>query len=119
GQVLASPIIQRLSEQETDALRKIAEASTVYGDKHPMIAKLKSEREEIRQRMASEVAKVIRSLSNELAVAQTREAQLKGRLAEAQRENNVAGTAEVKLLELQRQGDAIRHIYETFLARHL
>jgi succinoglycan biosynthesis transport protein ExoP len=119
GQVLASPIIQRLSDEETDVVKQIANESVVYGDKHPKIIQLKSQAHELKRRMTSEVSKVVQSLYNELTVAQAREAQLKARLDSTQRDNNVIGAAEVKLLELQRQADANRRIYETFLTRQL
>src|SRR5262249_34924006 len=94
GQVLASPIIQQLSQQETDVSRRAAEASTIYGEKHPIIAKLRSESEEIQRRMSNEIGKVVRNLASELSISQSREAQLKARLNEVQSDNNIVGAAE-------------------------
>lgn len=115
--VLKSPIIQQLLEQETVVKRKVAELSQEIGDRHPRMISVKAELADVQSKIQREVAKVVNALENEVGVARARESaldrsldQLKGRLGQS-------NTAEVQLRALERDAEASRAMLEAFLAR--
>ena len=117
AEVLASPLIQRLREQEAIIIRKEAELATRYGDRHPKMINVQAEIRDLRRKIQVEVAKIVQGLKNRVEVARSRETslqesmkRLKGGAAE---ENRVR----IRLKELERQAEANRVLYETFLSR--
>jgi len=115
--VLQSPLVQRLLEQETQLNRKMAELSSRYGERHPKMIDARSERAELHSKIKDEVAKVAGTLKSELEVAQSREQALRDALDKAEGQAAVEGDASVRLRELEREAEANRLIYETFLSR--
>jgi polysaccharide biosynthesis transport protein len=115
--VLASPLIQRLREQEADLQRQQAELSGRYGERHPTMINLKAEVRDLRSKIDAEVNKIVLSLANEVEVARARESTLASNLASIQQNVGELSKASVRLNELQREADANRALFETFLAR--
>jgi capsular exopolysaccharide synthesis family protein len=117
AEVLASPLIQSLREQEAEVDRRIAELSNEYGEKHPRMINIKAEMTDLQGKIASEVDKVVQNLRNEVSVARAREGSLSASLRTL--EQRVAGlnSSEIRLRALQREATANRELYETFLAR--
>jgi polysaccharide biosynthesis transport protein len=115
--VLASPLIQRLREQESDLQRQQAELSGRYGERHPTMINLKAEIRDLRSKIDAEVNKIVLSLANEVEVARARESTLASNLASIQDNVGELNRASVRLNELQREADANRALFETFLAR--
>ena len=91
GEVLSSPLIQKLREQEAGILRTEAELSTKYGDKHPRMIKVRAELEDIQRTIRQEVAKVVSGLRSELVVAKAREKTLSNNLKQLQQQQARAG----------------------------
>jgi capsular exopolysaccharide synthesis family protein len=116
-EVLINPLIQRLREQETDLARQQAELSGRYGERHPTMINLKAEIRDLKSKINGEVNKIVLSLANEVEVARTRETTLAANLAAVQQNVGELSKAGVKLGELQREADANRALFETFLAR--
>lgn len=117
SEVLSSPLIQRLREQETEVLRKEAELSERYGDRHPTMINLRAEIRDLRRKIGEEVNKVARSLANEVEVVRTRERTLSESLRELERDASGISMAEVQLRELEREAAANRALFENFLTR--
>ena len=115
--VLASPVIQKLREQETDVARRAAEMATVYGPRHPTMINVQAELEEMRGKLAGEVGKIVRSLANELEVARIRERTLEGGLDELKSDTERLNAAQGRLRVLEREAAANRTLFDTFLAR--
>jgi uncharacterized protein involved in exopolysaccharide biosynthesis len=67
GEVLDSPLIQRLREQQTQVERRVAELTAEYGPAHPRMIQLKAEAEDLESNIAAEVNKVAKGLENEVA----------------------------------------------------
>jgi succinoglycan biosynthesis transport protein ExoP len=116
-EVLANPLIQRLREQETDLARQQAELSGRYGDRHPTMINLRAEIRDLRSKIDAEVNKIVLSLANEVEVARARESTLAANLASIQQNVGELSRASVRLNELQREADANRALFETFLNR--
>ena len=117
GDVLASPIIQRLRGEEASLRRSQAELSQRYGPRHPEMIKIGAELEDIRSKMAEETSRVVESLVNELEVTRAKERSLQNSLNELRGQTTGALQAEVELRELERHAQSARAIYENFLER--
>lgn len=117
SQVLASPLIQRLSEQESDLRRKEAELSTRYKPAHPAMLNIRAEIADLDRKMTEEVNKIARGLQNDLNVARAREAATQNTLKGLQQSTVQQSKSEVQLRELERDAEANRTLYENLLKR--
>lgn len=114
-EVLQSPVVQQLRQQEGEALRREADLLTRFGDKHPKVIEVKAEIAAIRAKVQIEVGKIIDSLRNEVAIQQARESSLNAMLDKMKADQGRASVADVQLRDLQRQAEANRTLYENFL----
>jgi uncharacterized protein involved in exopolysaccharide biosynthesis len=117
AEVLASPLIQNLREQEAQVDRRIAELSNEYGDKHPRMINIRAEMKDLQSKISGEVDKVVQNLRNEVSVARAREASLSASLAGLEERVTVLNSSEIELRALMRDANANRELYETFLTR--
>lgn len=117
AEVLKSPLIQKLREQEAEVVREEAEMASRYGEKHPQMIKKRAEMRDLRAKIRQEVDKIIVGLQNDVAIARTREESLSSNLDQAQAQVGSASAAEVGLAELERERDANRALYQALLAR--
>jgi succinoglycan biosynthesis transport protein ExoP len=117
SQVLASPLIQRLSEQESELRRKEAELATRYKPAHPAMLNIRAEITDLDRKMTEEVNKIARGLSNDLNVARAREAATQNTLKGLQQSTVLQSKSEVQLRELERDAEANRTLYENLLKR--
>lgn len=117
SEVLNSPLIQKLREQESELIRKKADMGQRLGPRHPDMIKLEAELADLNRNIQVEVGRVISGIKNEVQVARSREGALSASLASMESRQGRIGTADVKLRELQREADANRALFETFLNR--
>ncbi|WP_349433844.1 exopolysaccharide transport family protein [Pararhizobium sp. A13] len=115
--VVASPMIQRLKETESNIQGQIADLSTSLLDGHPRLKGLKSQLQGIRAQILSETKKILGSLENEANVGRLRERQLVAQLNTLKATSAKAGEDEVGLRALEREATAQRQLLETYLAR--
>ncbi|WP_207459216.1 Wzz/FepE/Etk N-terminal domain-containing protein [Azospirillum sp. SYSU D00513] len=115
--VLDSVLIQRLREQEALKSREMSEALKTYGERHPRMLGMRADLNDLRGKIANEIEKIGSSVSNDVEVAAAGVAALERELNGLRRQTNVAGAAEVRLRELERQSEATKSLYEAFLAR--
>ncbi len=115
--VLNSPLIQRLREQEAEVRRQEAEMAVRYGSLHPKMIKIQAEYRDLQNKIAEEVRKVAQSLENEVDIARAKEGQLEKELHSLEKRAGVEMKDSVTLRQLQREADANRTLYESFLAR--
>ena len=117
SKVLQSELIQALREQQADVDRRGAELAQEYGEKHPMLINIRAEAENLRQKIADEVDRLVQGLRNEVDVARTREDALAAALNQLREEVGQANKDEVTLRALEREAEASRALLENFLAR--
>jgi polysaccharide biosynthesis transport protein len=117
AEVMASPLIVILREQETSLLRQKAQLSREYGKRHPRMLEVEAERQDLAAKIDREARNIVRTLEDEVMVARRREHALEESLAEAKDQSAVIGQAGIQLGELEREAAAKRTIYETFLTR--
>jgi exopolysaccharide transport family protein len=115
SQVLQSDLIRRFREEEIELDRKEAEYSQKYGARHPLMIQLQAERDRFRQKVRSEIAKIVRGLENELQVARAREAALSGDLQNVKSNMAQANQASVGLNTLEREAEANRLLLDKFM----
>lgn len=116
--VLSSPLIQRLREQQVQLTRSKAELSTIYLDNHPRIIAVNRELEDLNRQIRNEAFKVVERLEQDAKVAAAREQALRQNLDKVKQQASESGIDDVKLRELEREAAANRSLLESFLARY-
>jgi polysaccharide biosynthesis transport protein len=117
AEVMASPLIAQLRSQETEVVRKLADLTAHYGDRYPAVINARAELRDVRAQIGSEVSKIVGNLAQDLQVARIREQTLQQNLAQMQKTTAQTNQASVKLVELEREAQANRALYEDFLSR--
>jgi polysaccharide biosynthesis transport protein len=115
--VLASPLIQKLREQEAELRSREGEMASRYGSLHPKMIKMRAESRELQSKIAEEVHKVVQGLSNQVEIARAKEKQMETELQKLEGRAGVEMKDSVTLRQLQREADANRALYENFLSR--
>jgi capsular exopolysaccharide synthesis family protein len=115
--VLGSPLMDSLRQQETELLRRIADMSSVFGEKHPQMVNTRSEMQSVRAKMQDEVRRIIQELEDEVSVANARERQLQTSMTRLQGEAARVDLAGVELGALENEVDTNRQLFQTFLVR--
>ena len=115
--VLNSQLIRQLRGQQAEVARRRAELSSTYGPRHPQILTIEREAEDIQAQIDLEVARIVASLESEVEVARTRVRSLEGSLSELRTELGQNNRSLVRLREFERDADASRTLYESFLNR--
>ena len=117
AEVLNSPAILELRRQQAALNEERAELETRYGPRHPTFATINQRLADIERRIENENALVLRSLEEEVAIAQQQVRTLERSLREQQTDIIGQNRAQVRLRELERDAEASRTIYEEFLAK--
>ncbi len=115
--VIASPVIINLRQQEAMLLKTEAEMRTLYGEKHPKMQQLLNEKESLRRKIQDEVNRIIRNLQNEVNVAAARVRSLERDLDKLTNLTEEQRKKLVRLRQLEREAQASRQLYEAFLQR--
>jgi capsular exopolysaccharide synthesis family protein len=114
--VLASPVIQQLRKDLTQINAQIAENqkySTFY-----RLNALDAQAAVVRKQMSQEMNRILTALTGEVQLARKKEAELTQSFQQMEGQLGDAAHSGVRLMQLQREADANRSIYETFLARY-
>ena len=115
--VLSSPVVQRMREQQTEAARKISELSAVYLPNHPKMIAAQQELGSINRNLRREANKVIDSLIGQAKIANSRAKSLQTSLDKMKGSQGDANLSDVKLKELEREALATRTLLEQMLSR--
>jgi capsular exopolysaccharide synthesis family protein len=116
AEVLNSPLIQKLRQQEAEAMQKRAEMATRLGPTHPQIQAIKNEINNVHGQIQLETRKVLTSLQNQVVITRTREQTLEKQLSGLQDKATEVADSQVGLNQLQKEADTKRNVYQTFLA---
>jgi capsular exopolysaccharide synthesis family protein len=117
NEVLNSPLIQRLREQESEVERRVAELSSEYGDRHPKMIQLRAEANDLEMRIDEEIGRIVAGLRSRVAVIQAREESLQKSLNGMKRQVATANQNEIELRALEREAEANRSLLATMLTR--
>lgn len=117
AEVLSSEVIRELRRQQAEVARRLADLSGRYGPRHPQILTVNRELTDINSQIDAEITRIVASLENEVSVAAQRVRSLEGSLVQARSELSENNSAIVRLRELEREADASRALFESFLNR--
>jgi polysaccharide biosynthesis transport protein len=116
-EVLASPVMANLRQQQTELLRQRAQESQEYGPRHPRILQLQADQRELEQKIRTEIQNIVGAFERDVAVTENRERMLRQSLAQTKGHVVQNNQAEVQLGQLEREAEANRALYTTFLER--
>jgi uncharacterized protein involved in exopolysaccharide biosynthesis len=116
-EALQSPTIANLRAQYAEARKRYAEMTSELGPLHPALRQIEKQVEDLRRTVNEEVERFAQSAKNDLTRARDYEASL-GKALEAQKHQSVQlSQASVRLRELERDVEASRDVYQSFLKR--
>ncbi|MFA6264147.1 MAG: polysaccharide biosynthesis tyrosine autokinase [Pseudolabrys sp.] len=118
SEALSSETIARLRGQYAQLTMNEADLASRYGPQHPQVTAVKAQLRDTQKLIGAEVQRILQSRRHSYEVAAAREASLEKSLAALQNISTESGQAEVRLRELQREADANRALYESFLSRY-
>jgi succinoglycan biosynthesis transport protein ExoP len=117
GDILDSPLIQRLKEQEATLARDASELQARYGAHHPEMIKAKSQLDQVHRQLGDEIDNQIKTLRGDFAIKRQREAAVQAQIHAVEGSLLNQNSAAIKLHELEREAQANRTLYETFLSK--
>jgi succinoglycan biosynthesis transport protein ExoP len=114
---ISSEMITKLRTQYADIAKNEADLSSKYGARHPLVANIRAQRRDTQRLINEEIRRILESTKHDYDVARSRETSLKQSLDQLQGVSTSSGQAQVRLRELQREAEANRTQYESYLAR--
>ncbi|QHO72019.1 exopolysaccharide biosynthesis protein [Bradyrhizobium sp. CCBAU 051011] len=114
---ISSEMITKLRTQYADIAKNEADLSSKYGARHPSVANVRAQRRDTQRLINEEIKRILESTKHDYDVARSREASLQQSLDQLQGVSTSSGQAQVRLRELQREAEANRTQYESYLAR--
>lgn len=117
SQVVASPLIVQLRQQQAEAIRNAADVKTRYGPKHPKRIAADSALRDLDIKIEQEAERIAGSVANDVAVARVQVQSLENSLAAARTQSNAQNFDRVKLRALEASAASTRSMYETFVTR--
>lgn len=116
-EALQSPTIANLRAQYAEARKRLAEATSELGPLHPSLRQTEKQVEDLRRTINEEVDRFTQSAKNDLARARDYETSLTRALEAQKRQSVQLSQASVQLRELERDVEASRDVYQSFLKR--
>ena len=112
-----SSVISQLRLKYAEASRLEAEARTRLGDRHPELTSITAQVRDARALIQQELARISRAAQGDFERAKAAEDALSRSLEQVRNQSSNSGDAMVRMRELERQADASRTIYNSFLKR--
>ncbi|WFU80195.1 exopolysaccharide transport family protein [Bradyrhizobium sp. CIAT3101] len=116
-EALQSPTIANLRAQYADARKKYAEQTAELGPRHPALRQTEKQVEDLKRTISEEIERFALSAKNDLTRARDYEASLNRALEVQKRQSVQLSQAAVRLRELEREAEASREVYQSFLKR--
>ncbi len=116
-EALQSPTLGNLRAQYAEARRKLAEMTAELGPLHPSLRQMGKQVEDLHRTINEEVDRFAQSAKNDLARARDYETSLTRALEAQKRQSVQLSQASVRLRELERDVEAGRDVYQSFLKR--
>ncbi len=118
AEALSSEVIGRLRAQYAELAKNEADLSARYGARHPLVGPVRAQMRDTQRLIDGEIRRILQGRRHAYEVAAAREAALQKSLDALQNVATESGQAQVRLRELQREAEANRTLYESFLARY-
>ena len=116
-EALQSQTIANLRAQYAEARKRQAELQSELGPRHPALRQMGQQVEDLRRTINEEVNRYTQSAKNDLTRARDYEASLNKALEAQKRQSVQMSQASVRLRELERDVEASRDVYQSFLKR--
>lgn len=116
-EIMQSPTVIQLRGQIAQLETTYADALQNLGSLHPSVKTSAAQVRSLRNQLDAEIKRVTASIANDYRAAVANEASLTATLDRRKKEALTVGADLVRLRELERQVDANRAVYETFLVR--
>lgn len=115
--VLQSPVVSVLRAQYATAAQNLAEKNSRYGSEHPQVATSRAQLYDVERQITDEIRRIVTSAGSEYQMAKSREESLHASLEELKEKGGRFNQAGVKLRELDRDAQANRDLFQSFLNR--
>ncbi len=116
-EALQSPTVANLRAQYAEVRKKYAELSAELGPLHPALKQMQKQVEDLRHTINEELDRYSQSAKNDLIRARDYENSLNKSLDTQKRQSVALSQASVRLRELERDVEANRDVYQSFLKR--
>lgn len=118
AEFLASPSIQALRAEQAKLERELDALTRSGAVKNRQVGVLTSELASLREQIASEVERILQSLANETEITRQKMVKLEETLQAAQADLARANESQLTSAQLEREANANRTIYESYLVRY-
>ena len=115
---ISSDIVSKLRAQYADIAKNEADLSSKYGPRHPLVANVHAQLRDAQRLINEEIRRILQSSRRDYDVARSREASLQQSFDQLQGVSSSSGQAQIRLRALQREAEANRTLYESYLARY-
>ncbi|KAF0127886.1 MAG: lipopolysaccharide biosynthesi [Xanthobacteraceae bacterium] len=116
-EAVMSPTIAALRGQQAEARRRLADAQTEFGPRHPTVRNGQAQVADLDRAIADELGRIAQAARADLDRARAAEATQRRTVEQLTTQASSAGQAFVQLRELQREVDVNRNLLNTFLSR--
>jgi len=116
-EVLRSPLISGLKQQQSDADRRVAELSAAYGEGNPKMQRARAEAANVGGRVSAEVAKIVDGLGREARAAAARYETLSQNFEKLKAQMGAVNDKSIQLDALERDTAVNRNLLEAMLNR--
>lgn len=115
--VVSSPLITQLREQESTLNQQESDLATKYGPLHPKMQAIQAQKRELSNKIAQEVTRIAGSISNDMMVAKAHLDSLTASLNGTERQASGQNMARVELAAMESNATSTRTMYEAFVQR--
>jgi succinoglycan biosynthesis transport protein ExoP len=116
-ELINSPVVAGLRTQITSAAQREADLVARYGNGHPLVVNVRSERRDLERNLANEIKKLSANVENEYELAKARADSLEASLREVTGQVDYSNSAIVALRELEKTAAINQTVFEDFLKR--
>jgi succinoglycan biosynthesis transport protein ExoP len=116
--VLASPLIQRLREQEAALLAERGRMAPILGQRHPGLISVNTQLKQVRDKITTEIDKIAQNIADRIEFLRTRINALENEKQQLEKRIDAQNSGLIRLREVQRDAETNRTTYEAFAIYH-
>ncbi len=116
--VVGNPLVLDAHRNQVETERRVSELSERYGEKHPRMRAALADLKQAESRLRAEVEKAVDTVRKEFEVARAQERELRNIIDAQQAEMRTLSGKAFTLAKLEREVEANRQLYESFVARY-
>jgi len=116
--VIGNPLVLDAHRNRVEMERRVSELGERYGEKHPRMRAALADLRQAETRLRAEVEKAVDTVRKEFEVAKAQERELRNIIDAQQAEMRTLSGKAFTLAKLEREVEANRQLYESFVARY-